>query len=75
MFSIVGEVENNGTQTASFVQLYATLYDSSNQVIGTGFAYAKPSTIEPGMKAPFEIIISKSSVKDGDFNTIPRMDI
>jgi hypothetical protein len=74
-YRIVGEVENNGTQSASFVQISATLYDSNNQVIGTGFTYAKPSTIEPGMKAPFEITISKSSVKDGDFSAIDHYSV
>ena len=69
-YHIVGEVQNNGTDTAKFVEVSATLYDSSNQVIGTDFTFTKPSTIEPGMKAPFEILVSKDKVKGGDFSII-----
>jgi hypothetical protein len=39
-------------------------------VIGTDFTYTKPSTIEPGMKAPFEILIDKDKVKGGDLGII-----
>jgi len=34
--------------------------------VGTGFTYTKPSTIEPGNNAPFEILVLQSSVMCGD---------
>ena len=47
-YRIVGEVQNNGTQTAKFVQVSATLYDSNNKVIGTDFLFTNPSDIDQG---------------------------
>ena len=52
---IVGEVLNNGTQTANSVQVSVTLYDINNHVVGTGSTYTTPSTIESGMRVPFEM--------------------
>jgi hypothetical protein len=69
-YHIVGEVQNNGSDKAEFVQVSATLYDSSNQVIGTESTYTNPSTIDPGAKAPFEILVSTDKVKGGDLNII-----
>jgi hypothetical protein len=69
-YHIVGEVQNNGTSTAKFVQISATLYDSNNQVIGTGNAFTNPADIEPSQKAPFEVLVTKDSVKGGDLSLI-----
>jgi hypothetical protein len=63
-------VQNNSSQTAKFVQVSATLYDSNNKVVGTDFTYTNPSEIEPGQKAPFEITIRPDSVTSGDLNII-----
>ncbi len=65
-YHIVGEVQNNGTQTAKFVQVSATLYDSNNKVIGTDFSFTNPSDIDPGQKASFEF----DKVMDGDLGII-----
>ena len=67
---IVGEVQNNGTQTAKFVQVSATLYDSNNKVIGTDFSFTNPSDIEPGQKAPFEVTVGTDKVMGVDLNII-----
>ena len=69
-YHIVGEVQNNGQQTAKFVEVSATLYDSNNKVIGTEFTFTKPSDIEPGQKAPFEITVDTDKVMGGDLNII-----
>jgi uncharacterized protein (TIGR02588 family) len=69
-YHIVGEVQNNGAQTAKFVQVSATLYDSSNKVIGTDFSFTNPSDIDPGQKAPFEITIGTDKVMGGDLSII-----
>jgi uncharacterized protein (TIGR02588 family) len=69
-YHIVGEVQNNGAQTAKFVQVSATLYDSNNKVIGTDFSFTNPSDIDPGQKAPFEITVGTDKVMGGDLGII-----
>jgi hypothetical protein len=53
---IVGEVINQGRRTANAVKVIATLYGSDGKVVGTDFTFTQPSSIDPGNKAPFEII-------------------
>lgn len=69
-YHIVGEVQNNGSETAKFVEVSATLYDSNNKVIGTGSAFTKPENIDPGQKAPFEITVDTNDVMGGDLSII-----
>lgn len=69
-YHIVGEVQNNGSETAKFIEVSATLYDSNNKVIGTESTFTKPSDIEPGQKAPFEITVSTDKVMGGDLSII-----
>ena len=69
-YHIVGEVQNNGSETAKFVEVSATLYDSNNKVIGTGSTFTKPSDIDQGQKASFEITIGTDQVMGGDLSII-----
>jgi hypothetical protein len=69
-YHIVGEVQNNGSGTAKFVEVSATLYDSNNKVVGTEFTFTKPRDIEPGQKAPFEITVGTDKVMGGDLSII-----
>ncbi|HZD35624.1 MAG TPA: FxLYD domain-containing protein [Nitrososphaeraceae archaeon] len=62
--TIVGEVENNGTATADFVQVTVSFYDSNGQIVGREFTYADPSTVEPGMRSPFEVFITSDTIQD-----------
>jgi hypothetical protein len=59
---IVGEVINESFQSLRFVQIIATFYDSNNGVIGTDLTFTSPSTIPPGQRAPFDIIVSEGSI-------------
>jgi len=59
---VVGEVQNNSPTNAQFVQITGTFYDNNNQVVGTEFTYTHPSDIGAGDKAPFEIILTSTSV-------------
>jgi hypothetical protein len=59
---IVGEVINESFQPLRFVQIIATFYDFNNSVIGTDFTFTSPSTIPPGQRAPFDIIVSDGSI-------------
>lgn len=52
-----GEVKNNGTETAEFVQIIATLYNANNVTLGSKFTYTEPTSIEPGQSAPYTINI------------------
>jgi len=45
-YHIVGEVQNNGSEQAKFVEVSATLYDSNNKVVGTGSTFTKPESID-----------------------------
>ena len=56
---IVGEVRNNTERPAEYVIIYATLYDKSNQVIGTGMGVASPAVIQPGETNPFTVVATE----------------
>ena len=59
---IVGEVINESFEPVRFVKIIATFYDSNNSVIGTDFTYTSPSTLLPGQKAPFDILVTEGSM-------------
>lgn len=59
---IVGEVINESYEPMRFVKVTATFYDANNSVIGTDFAYTDPSTLQPGQRAPFDMIVLKGSM-------------
>lgn len=46
----------------TFVKIIATFYDSNNNVVGTDFTYTSPSTLQPGQKAPFDMIVIEGSM-------------
>ena len=54
LFHIV-EVQNTGTVSAEYVEIVASFYDGNGQFVGTSFTYTNPTTVSPGMKAPFDI--------------------
>jgi hypothetical protein len=55
---IVGEIQNDGVSRATFVEVLATLYDSGGNVVLTDFTFTDPSDIDPGEKAPFDILVT-----------------
>lgn len=59
---IVGEIQNNALQIATSVKVVGTLYDNSNDVVGTTFTHTNPPDINPGDKAPFEILVTSASI-------------
>ena len=74
-FHIVGEIQNNSTHIDTSVQVAVTLYDNNNQTVGTANTYTTPSTILPGKKSPFEIIVNQNNVKDGDLSIIRNLEL
>lgn len=55
---IVGEIKNIETGTANYVKVISTFYDDAGNVVDAEFTYSDPSDLEPGQKAPFEILLS-----------------
>jgi hypothetical protein len=59
---IVGEVSNNGTAPAEYAEITVSFYDANGQIVGTEFTYADPSTIAPGEKSSFTVLISGDTI-------------
>jgi hypothetical protein len=53
---VVGEVKNTGTQAATYVEVIATFYDATGEVVATDFTYADPYDLAAGQTAPFEVL-------------------
>ena len=60
---LVGEVMNLGEQTANFVKVVATFYNSNGEVVGQSFTYTKNSDIYPGQYSTYEIVENLFSEK------------
>lgn len=54
---IVGEVKNSGTESAEFIQPFATFRDAQGAVVDTGFTYAEKQRIQSGDTSPFNLFI------------------
>jgi hypothetical protein len=54
---IIGEIQNNSTETSTFTQAFATCYDTNGTVVAVGSAFTDPYSIEYGEKSPFQILI------------------
>lgn len=63
MTSLVGELQNNGRQTAKFVGLTVKFYDADGNLLDVGSGAATTQEIEPGGTSAFRVI---SSVEPGD---------
>ena len=61
-YHVVGEVENNSSKTASYVEIIGTFYDANGTVVGTSFTFTEPLDLAPGAKAPFDLILISASV-------------
>ena len=57
-FHVVGEVENTGSQSVAFVTITGTFYDSNNTMIVTESSFATLEIIPPGVKSPFQVIVT-----------------
>jgi hypothetical protein len=59
-FHITGDVTNVMSIRQQFVEIDATYYNASGEVIGTGVTYAELTTLAPGGTSPFEIMESEA---------------
>ena len=58
---IDGKVKNSGQETANFVKVIASFYNSDNAIIGSDMSYTDPSTIGAGQSQPFKIPVGFGS--------------
>lgn len=68
---IYGEVKNSGTVGAEFVEVNATLYSSTGNVIGAEYTFCDPSTIPPGRTYSFTIFTDLSAGQIASVRLIP----
>ena len=61
---LVGELLNNGSETAESVQVAASFYDEDGVFLGTASGFTEPSSIPPGGRAGFDILITSDTVQD-----------
>ena len=54
LYHVVGTVRNDGSATAYYVKVVASLYDSLGRIANANFAYTEPSRIAPGRTASFD---------------------
>jgi hypothetical protein len=53
---ISGQVRNDASVPAKFVQIIATFYAADGTVVGTDYTFASLDTIQPGQTSPYELI-------------------
>lgn len=53
---IAGEVINDGTRNADFIEITARLLDASNRQLGSERAYTLLEIVAPGEKTPFHLV-------------------
>jgi len=56
---VIGEIQNLGSTTATFVKLIATFYDQTGKVVAEGDVYSDPYDVQSGQKAPFDLRLSE----------------
>ena len=54
-FRVVGEVLNQGQETANSVRVSGIFYDKDHKVLDVDYTYTNPDIIGPNKKAPFEL--------------------
>ena len=59
---IVGEIVNESMEEMRSVQVTASFYDASSQIIGTQNTYTSPMNLQPGQRAPFDIRVYEGSI-------------
>jgi hypothetical protein len=74
-YHIIGEVRNNGSMKADFVRIFVTIYNITNNTLGTDYTYLSRSTLEPGAKLPFEVVLPRDKVKGGHLSQIDHFSL
>lgn len=74
-YNVTGEVENQSANTVEYVMIIGTFYDSSGNVVNSGFTYSDLDTISPGNTAPFTLSVSENASKVEDYRLIVQHDV
>jgi hypothetical protein len=61
-YTVVGEVKNNGSVIAHYVEIISTLYNADNQTLDSIFAFTNPTDLTPGQSAPFDLSLRGSGM-------------
>lgn len=56
-YRVVGEVENTGSQSATWVRVDGTFYDAAGGVVACDFTFTDPDNLDAGQIAPFELTV------------------
>ena len=70
-YTVVGEVKNNGSDIAHYVEIISTVYNIDNQTLGSTFAFTNPTDLNAGQSAPFDLSLRGSGMDI----TIPQDEI
>jgi hypothetical protein len=54
-FKVLGEVINQGQDSANSVKVSGIFYDKNHKVVDADYTYTNPDLISPNKKAPFEL--------------------
>lgn len=69
-YTIVGEVQNQGTKNLHYVKITATFYDSANNVLATDFTYTDIDILIPQQKSPFELNTYPSKITVDHYSVV-----
>ena len=61
---IVGEIQNNLEVPLNQISVFATLFDENSQIVTTKETSSLVNTIMPGMKGPFDFVLTNGEAKD-----------
>ena len=56
----MAEVKTTGSTGIKFAHIIATVYDTSNQSVGTGMTFTTPAEIPASQSAPFDLKLKPS---------------
>jgi len=55
---VKGEIQNTGEQTAHFVKVVGSVYDSNQKLIGISFTYTTKNDIYPNQSSPYDLVFT-----------------
>lgn len=73
-YEIIGEIENIGEISATFVKVITTFYDSSDGLIGSAYSYSDPIDLEPGQTGTFRVYLGNSELSPMVANYVLQFD-
>ncbi|MGB7955376.1 MAG: FxLYD domain-containing protein [Candidatus Nitrosopolaris sp.] len=69
-YHLLGEVTNQGNNTATFAKVSGVFFDANHKVIDVVDTYTSPSDLQPRQKAPFDLQSLSPNARDIKFASI-----